>query len=186
MSSTEYEPRGLPRQAIQHLRCQPRGTRITGVMLAEAIDVRPQQLSAILEVPLRAGLLRREPDPDDGRRSVWSLGDGTPLERTADEPLAPEPPPPVPEPTAAGKPTPSHGAKPSFTWPETVAAPSPPRAPAAHPPAAAGADALRLALWSDGNLEARRGGELVALFTAGEVRQLLHYLDCMAAEVPRA
>jgi DNA-binding MarR family transcriptional regulator len=41
--------------------------------LASAEGIRPQSMAATLAVLDEAGLIRREPDPDDGRRQVISL-----------------------------------------------------------------------------------------------------------------
>lgn len=43
--------------------------------LARAEGVRPQSMSAIISALESAGLVRREPDPNDGRKTILSLTD---------------------------------------------------------------------------------------------------------------
>ena len=159
----EYTPRGYPKAALDHLATLPAGTRLTSVELAAAIglDV-PAQIISCLEYAVRHGAIRKERDPDDQRRWVWSLGDGVPLPQPRDDDDEDEP-------TAARAPT------------RTVTSPSglPPIERPAPPPMPR-PKKMRLALFSDGELVIERGSERIS-FTEPETRQICKYLDRLAS-----
>lgn len=102
MTATAYTPRAgsIPGRAIEILKAAGPGAEMASGPLADALDVDQYSLSAVLEYPLRHGLLAKR---RQGNVNYWSLGDDTTLaardagddfddEDTA--PLHPVPPPP--------------------------------------------------------------------------------------------
>jgi len=79
----EYIPRGLVADAIEVL--TRAGKPLRSAELGAAIGCEAKQLQSILQWAILRGLVRAERDPDDRRRFVWSLGDGTPPARQDDD-----------------------------------------------------------------------------------------------------
>lgn len=169
-ASAPYEPRGIPKAVIDHLRTLPRGTKVPSAELAEMVGVTPPgEIHSLLDYAVRKGAIVKLRDPADKRRQLWMLGDGKPLERSADaEPDEPD--------------EPRQRVLSPSEWmrrPPASAEPSPEAAPTERPTRGTRRPALRLALFSDGELVIERGAERVS-FTEPETRQICAYLDRLA------
>lgn len=64
---------GLTNAQLFALRCLAGGTRMSAGMLARAMDARPNALTPVLQRLEAHRLIRRRPDPRDGRRVLLEL-----------------------------------------------------------------------------------------------------------------
>jgi hypothetical protein len=175
----EFHPRTIPWRVREHFKTLPAGAEISTAELAAAIGQEGVKLGPYLVTALNHGALRSR---KVGKLAYWSLGDGTPLVRPtikgeedddeATRPAAPRPKqrkaaaegPASPRRSVAPEPaeTPCDGAHKHFDEVRIVAGP------------------LRLALWSDGQLEIRCSGGAAIIFPPDHTRQLVAYLDRLA------
>ena len=157
MSKRAYEPRGFAKAAIEHLRTLPPDTSLSSAELSEVVGCPSDCLQGNFATAMRYGLIRRERDPEDGRRVRWALGEG--------------------KPTAAGDDQPAEDSEqplnPALSHAEV-------RAPALAKPATPFAAPLerrgvRCALWSDGSLVIE-AGELRLQLDRAEATSVMQYL----------
>jgi len=178
-----YAPRGYPKAAIEFLQAKPAGTRLTTAEISAAIDLEPANFGSTMAHALGHGLIVRHPDPSDGRRWLWSLGDGTPQPRERDTDTLDGKPLAIPQfikPTTGGARRSHHARKPSAATVAHVGGHQPaPEQPAepAQQTVDDGTAEMTLALWSNGMLEVRRHADDIVIFTEAQTRKIVAYLD---------
>lgn len=191
---TAYEPRpgSLADRAISHLQGLPRGTELTTATLAAAIQATPLNVRTSLEfAKARGALFCRQKGGHARSPLFWSLVDhgsepgwapvmdaaSQHMKRAVDR-IA-ELPAPDSQHVVKAEP-----ARADATDRETPAIASPRGgAKGSGQPAAAGpAGELRIALWSDGQLQIQRNGGDLVVFSRDETRQLVAYLDAIAVD----
>jgi hypothetical protein len=172
----EFHPRTIPWYAWEHLKTLPAGAEISTAELAAAIGQEGVKLGPYLVTALNHGALRSR---KVAKLAYWSLGDGTPLVRPTikgeeddDEPARPAAPQPKQRKAAAAEPA----------SPRRSVAPDSAESPCdgAHKhvdEVRIVAGPLRVALWSDGQLEIRCSAGAAIIFPPDHTRQLVDYLD---------
>jgi hypothetical protein len=172
INGARYTPRpgSTCDRALAHLRTLAPGAEISGAALCEATGTLAGSLSVCMQPALDAKLVfARKKGGHVRSPQFWSLVDQTrratepatfPRSRfEAFEPPVAEPAAPGPKPAAAAPPAPA--VVPAFVKRETEP------------------QKLRIALWSSGELQIERGGELIE-FNAAETATLVAYLDRLA------
>ena len=102
------QPGTIPHRVVEHLKTLPRDSKMSSAELFDALGMENAggSMNAFLSTAIAAGIIKSEPDPNDRRRSLFSLGDGVPEEPPhdfePDEPLK----------RRAGKPEPKARVKP--------------------------------------------------------------------------
>ena len=198
------QPGTIPARAIAHMADWPLDDRISAPVLAATLDVEVMSLHSSLAPAIRHGVVVREKkegrvyfgrgsgvpieddEPDDQppiRRTVPAKAGGVSLvdmpawvaPSALTEPGAGLPPP---DPDNFGSEVKVHRprAKTAHPAPPPSAAPARAITPYAPKP---GPSKLRVALWSDGQLQIQRGNFELILLAPEETRQLVHYLERM-------
>ena len=193
-----YAPQSgsTPGRVVEHLRSLPPGTELTTAVLADALDLDAPCVPSCLDYAVKHGFVIR--DKREGR-IYWRLGDGVPLAPAEDDD-------PIVQrvvPAGAATTSPALARKPARqrrplvdvpAWPGVMCTPGsnlPPPDPdeqgsvakTAHveltPVVSPGKPpkGMRVALWSDGQLQIQRSLGDVILFTVDETRHLVRYLE---------
>lgn len=182
-------PTSVPSRALRYLESLPSGAEISNAKLAEAIGSDPSGMHAGLAAHVKSGLVIRRQKGGHPRSPIfWSLppeDDGKPVRRVVAAKDAPPlgvkaaiwPPTaaPVDAPIIASQqwPTPTYeGTLPEVTVPVFLS----PKGAHAEERAPKDRLKLRAALWSDGQMELRRGTTFVALLDPEETADLVAYL----------
>ena len=182
-------PTSVPSRALRYLESLPSGAEISNAKLAEAIGSDPSGMHSCLAAHVKSGLVIRRQKGGHPRSPIfWSLppeDDGKPVRRVVAAKDAPPlgvkaaiwPPTaaPVDAPITASQqwPTPTYeGTLPEVTVPVFLS----PKGAHAEERAPKDRLKLRAALWSDGQMELRRGTTFVALLDPEETADLVAYL----------
>lgn len=142
------QPGTIPHRVYNWLRMQPNGAEFSSAVLAEELGIDPANIVPCLKTPYNHGVINGR--QDDRRLWYWSLGDGVPRAKPADdepdEPLQPR----------ASKPA-----------PDLLATPKTPRKPKAVPPAGTpDPEHFRAGHFSDGTVVIERGQDVITLTRA--------------------
>lgn len=176
-------PTSVPSRALRYLESLPSGAEISNAKLAEAIGSDPSGMHAGLAAHVKSGLVIRRQKGGHPRSPIfWSLppeDDGKPVRRIVAAKDAPPLGvkaaiwPPTAAPVDAQWPTPTYeGTLPEVTVPVFLS----PKGAHAEERAPKDRLKLRAALWSDGQMELRRGTTFVALLDPEETADLVAYL----------
>ncbi len=162
----DYAPRpgSIPARVIAHLAALPAGTELATAVLADELDLDAACVPSCLEYAVKNGMLARD---KRGHRIFWSLGNGEVVIRESagdaidDDPIVQR----IVSASATNMP------------------PSSVRKPARSPSMSSVPRPLRVALWSDGQLQIQRGDFELILLAPDETRELVRYLERLGERV---
>ena len=173
----EFQPGTIPWRVREHFKTLPAGAEISTAELTAAIGHEGLMLGPYLKTAIAHGEFKSR---REGRLAYWRLGDGRPPVRPTidgeedddDEPARPAAPQPKQRKAAAAEPA----------SPRRSVAPDSAESPCdgAHKhvdEVRIVAGPLRVALWSDGQLEIRCSAGAAIIFPPDHTRQLVDYLD---------
>jgi len=209
--SYELQPGTIAFLCAKHLRTLAPGVELSTAELSAALGQPSSSLLPATQAARNHGLIRARYRDDNKRHLWWSIGDGSPLPKPDTDDSEVEDTTlgkPFKSPSASlrsvfdlagpADPLVIPVLKPAASKPALKAAnkvkpvvveqaPPPEPQPELSPPEpelmphVADAPDMRVAIWSDGAIQIRRGDADVAVLTPGEARQVLDALDRMLA-----
>ncbi len=151
------QPGTIAHLCFKHLSTIATGGEISTAELASAIGQPSSAMLPSTQAARNHGLIRARYRDGNQRHLWWSIGDGTPLEKPAIDDSEEDDGP-------LGKP---------FVQPPATMRSVFDLGQAEMPPE------MRVAIWSDGAIQIRRGSDDVALLSPSEAKQVLNALDRM-------
>lgn len=146
------QPGTIPHRVYNWLRMQPNGAEFSSAVLAEELGIDPANIVPCLKTPYNHGVINGR--QDDRRLWYWSLGDGVPRAKPADD----EPDEPLQ--TRSGNPEPGAAASPKA---KTARKPKPSKVLPVNTP---DAEHFRVGRFSDGTVVIEHNHDVISLSSA--------------------